>query len=135
MATTGIINGTLLGVYFGGTKISKSTSASLSLSQELRETTTKDSSGWAEFLPGLRGWSISGDFLDAEDATYRYDDLFALINTRAAVTIKFSSEVSGDKYYTGSCYIESADREAPLEDNVSGSYVLRGTGALTEATV
>src|SRR5688572_20325863 len=107
MATTNVINGTLLGVYVGGTLIAKSTNCTLNITHSVRNTTTKDSGGWEESLGGLRGWTISGDFLDAEDAAYRFDDLFALIGSRASAVLKMSSEVSGDKYYTGSAILVS----------------------------
>jgi predicted secreted protein len=135
MATTNVINGTLLGVYVGGTLIAKSTSCTLSITHSTRNSSNKDSGGWEEALGGMRAWTIAGDFLDAEDAAYRFDDLFALIGSRASATLKMSSEVSGDKYYTGSAILTQLDREGPLEDNVSGSYSFKGTGALTEATV
>lgn len=135
MATTNVINGTLLGVYAGGALIAKSTSCALNVVHNTRNTSSKESGGWEDALGAMRSWTISGDFLDAEDAAYRFDDLFALIGSRAAVTLKMSSEVSGDKYYTGSALLASLDREAPMEDNATGSYSFKGTGALTEATV
>jgi predicted secreted protein len=135
MATTGVINGTLLGVYIGGTLIAKSTSATLNIVHNTRNSSSKDSSGWEEALGAMRSWTVSGDFLDAEDAAYRFDDLFSLVNNRSVVTLKLSSEVSGDKYYSGSAILTSLDREAPMEDNVSGAYSFKGTGPLSEATV
>lgn len=135
MPTTGVINGTLLQVSVNGTVIAKSTSCSLEITHETRDTTTKDSGGWTDRLGALRSWNLSGDFLDAEDAAYRFDDLFALINNRTLVTLRMSSGVTGDKYYEGSGFLTSLSREAPMEDNVSGSYSFEGTGALTENTV
>jgi len=135
MATTNIINGTLLKVYVDGTAIAKTTSATLNLSMATRDASNKDSSGWKDVLEGLREWTIDGDFLQAEDAAYGYDDLFALINGRTSVTLKFMSNVSGDKYYQGTAYLTSLSREAPLEDNVSGSFSFEGSGALSEKTL
>lgn len=134
MPSTGIINGTLLGVYVNGTLVAKSTSCSLEITQATRNTTTKDSNRWEEALASTRSWNINGDFLDAEDAAYRFDDLFALLNG-SAVTLKMSSEVTGDKYYTGSAILTSLKREAPMEDNATGAYAFKGTGPLSEATV
>lgn len=135
MASTNVFNGTLIGVYVGGTLIAKSTSCSLDIQHSTRNSSSKDSGGWEEALGGSRNWTVSGDFLDAEDAAYRFDDLFALIGSRAPVTLKVSSEVSGDKYYTGSAILTSLSKECPMEDNVSGAYSFKGTGALSEATV
>jgi len=136
MATTGIINGTLLAVYIGSDVIAHSTSHSLSITHDARDATTKDSSGWTDLLEGLRSWEISGEGLVAYDGTLDIDDLFtSYIATRTAVTVKFSTEVSGDVYYTGSAYLTSLDQDAPTEDNVSYSYTFSGTGALTKSTV
>lgn len=135
MATQGVINGTLIGIYLGGSLIAKSTSCSIQITMATRETSSKDSGGWEEHLGAKRGFTVSGDFLDAEDAAFRFDDLFSFIGSRTPLTFKMSSEVSGDKYYTGSVLLVDLSREAPMEDNVSGSYSLKGTGALSEATV
>ena len=135
MATTGVINGTLIGIYVNGSLIAKSTSCSIQITMATRNSSSKDSGGWEEALGGIRAWTVSGDFLDAEDAAFRFDDMFALIGSRTPVTIKMSSEVSGDKYYTGSALVNDLSRECPMEENVTGSYSLKGTGALSEATV
>jgi len=43
--------------------IGRATSASLSVSMETSENTTKDSAGWQENLEGLKSWSLSRDGL------------------------------------------------------------------------
>ena len=52
MATTGIMNGTLLGVYVGSTLIAHATEGSISLSMDTRDATTKDSSGYKRLTRG-----------------------------------------------------------------------------------
>ena len=64
MPTTGIINSTAMAVYVNTTgttyvKIAYSTDASISISSDMRDITTKDSSAWREVLPGLRSATIS----------------------------------------------------------------------------
>ena len=136
MATSGIINGTNLAVYIGSDVIAHATSHSLSITHDARDATTKDSSGWTDRLEGLRSWEISGEGLVAFDGTVDIDDIFtSYIVTRTAVTVKFSTEVSGDVYWTGSAYLTGIDLDSPVEDNVSYSYTFSGTGALTKATV
>ena len=135
MATTGIINGTDLVIYIGSDVIGHSTSHALSIAHDPRDATTKDSSGWRDLLEGLRNWSTSGEGLVAFDADYGFTELFTLITNRTTVTVKFSTEVTGDAYWTGDAYLTSLDQDSPTEDNVSMSYTLEGTGALTEATV
>jgi len=135
MATTGIVNGNDLVVYIGSDVIAHSTSHSLSISHDARDATTKDSGGWTDRLEGLRSWEASGEGLVAFDGTYDTTDLFALITNRTKVTIKFSTEVTGDTYWTGSAYLTSLDMDSPTEDSVSMSFTFSGTGALTSATV
>jgi TP901-1 family phage major tail protein len=133
MATIGKVNGTLLRVYVGGVAVANTTSASIETSMSGRDTTTKDSAGWKEIMEGLREWTISGDYLFEEAAAYGYTDLFALITARTSVVLIFSSEVTGDKIYTGTAYLTSLSKEAPMEETVSGSYTFEGTGALVES--
>lgn len=135
MPTTGVINGTLLKVYVNGTAIAHTTSAELSLTKNTRDSSSKDSGNWEDALYARGSWEVSGDFLQAEDAAYGFTDLFALIENETTVTLKLSSEVTGDNYYTGSALLTSLNRSAPDQDNVSGSFSFKGSGALSEATV
>ena len=134
MATVGIINGTELGIYVNGTKVAKSTSCDLNITAATRKTTSKDSLGYDEFLASVRGWSISGDFLDAEDSAFNFEDFFDLVTTRAAITVVIKSGTAGDKAYTGSGWITDVKRSAPMEENVTGSYTIMGTSSLTKST-
>jgi predicted secreted protein len=135
MATTGIMNGTLLLLYVEGTVIAKTTSHSLSVNHSLRETTNKDSAGWKDNLEGLRDWSIDCDALHAEDNAFGLEDLLDFVLTRTQVTLKFSTEVSGDVKYSGEAWITSVSENAGVEDNVSYSVSFEGTGALSKGTV
>lgn len=136
MATAGKMNATLLKVYIGGTAIAHSTSGQISLNTDMRDVTTKDSSGNREVLPGLRSGSISTSGLYAEDAAYGIIDLQALRDAGTAVTVKFSTEVSGDHYYESSGYIASIELNADSpEDNVTFSATFELTGALTYGTI
>ena len=134
MATTGILNGTALLLYVGGTAVAHCTSHTLSVSMSTRDATTKDSAGWSAALEGLRSWEASGEGLVAFDAAYGYSDLFALITSRAAVTIKLSTEETGDKYLSGSARLTSLEESAGTEESVTFSFSFEGTGALTEYT-
>ncbi len=134
MATTGIVNGTSLLLYVDGTAVSHSTNFTINMTMETRDATTKDSSGWSDKLEGLRSWSIDGEAMMAFDATYGFDDLFALYNGRTSATVLFSTEVSGDKYYTGTGYLTSLSETAGVEDSATFSFTFEGTGTLTEGS-
>ena len=133
-ATVGIRNGTLVKVYVDGTAIANTTSHTFTVTQATRETTNKDSAGCKETMEGIVDWTMDGDFLQAEDAAYGFSELFALITNRTKVTLKFTSNVSSDKYLQGDARLVSLDESAPLEDNISGSFSFEGTGKIVEKT-
>lgn len=135
MATSGITNGTLIGLYVGGTKIANLISNDLDISMATRETTNKDSGGWKSSLGGALSWTCSAEGYFDEIATYGFDELFAVLTARTAVTVMISSQVTGDKKYSGSALLTSLKRSHPTEDNVTFSCSCEGTGVLTEATV
>ena len=144
MAATSIMNSTDVVIQISedsGTTydiIGRATSASLSVSMETRDTTTKDSAGWQENLEGLKSWSLSGDGLVTYSITGDYDtpdDLFTLLSNRTLVKVKFGSETSGEIDYTGDAYLVSYEQEAGVEENVTYSFSFTGTGTLTQASV
>lgn len=130
MATTGIINGTDFGVYVGNTKIAHATSASISSSMSVRDATSKDSAGNSESLEGMMEWSVEGEGLFALDASYGYVDLHTVLRNRAVVTIRFSSEVSGNEYHEGTAFLVDLSADAGLEESMTFSFSFTGTGPL-----
>ena len=144
MASTSIMNSTDVVIQISedsGTTydiIGRATSASLSVSMETRDTTTKDSAGWQENLEGLKSWSLSGDGLVTYSISGEYDtpdDLFTLLSNRTLVKVKFGSATSGEIDYTGDAYLVSYEQEAGVEENVTYSFSFTGTGTLTQASV
>lgn len=134
MATTGIVNGTALKIYVGGTAVAYTTSASLDLSMATRDTSSKDSAGWQESAEGQRSGTISGDFLFAFDAAYGFEDLFTLYANRTKVTVKLATSDLADKFISGDAYLTSLSKSAPMEDTISGSFSMNFTGEITYAT-
>jgi predicted secreted protein len=137
MATSGIVNGSLIGFYVAGVKVANATAVSFEVNTDLRETTNHDSAGYETNLAGKNSWSASCEGWFAEDATSGggYDDFFALWLAKAPFTAMISSGVSGDKKYTGSVLLTNLKRDGGTEDNVKFSVSVKGTGALTEATI
>lgn len=125
------MNGTLLGVYVGSTLIAHATEGSISLSMDTRDATSKDSSGSRDLLEATKSGTISVSALYAEDATYGVDDLMTAWSGRTALTVKFSTEVTGDHYWSASAYVTSLEVNAGMEDNVSYSATFELTGAIT----
>ena len=116
MATTGIMNGTLLGVYSAGTLIAHATEGSISLSMDTRDATSKDSSGSRDLLEATKSGTISVSALYAEDAAYGVDDLMTSWAARTTLTVKFSTEVTGDHYWEASAYVTSLEVNSGMED-------------------
>ena len=130
MATTNVINGTNIGIYIGGTKVNHADSASISLSHSLRDITSKDSAGWSESLEGLREWSLEGSGFFALDATYGFTELEGVLTARAAVTVRFSTETSGDEYFEGTAFLTELSADAAVEDSTTFSMSFTGTAGL-----
>lgn len=133
MATVNVVNGTVIGIWVDGTLIAKATSGTLNANMSARDITNKDSAGWKGNLHGLRDWSMDVEALHAEDNAYGLKEIMALVIARTQVNVRFSSEVSGDEFYSGDAVITSVSANAPVEDNVSYSVSLEGNGALAQA--
>jgi len=138
MATTGVFNGTNLVLAVGSSgsevTIGHTTSCSMSFSHDLPEATTKDSSGWAEFISCVRGATISFDGLVDYNDTTNAEELADYIINRTAISFVFGTSVSGDSVYTGTGYIDSIEVSADMEAPVSYSGSITVTGAITKAT-
>jgi len=135
MATTGVINSTLLLVKVGGTAVALCTDASLTITADIRDISTKDSSGWREILPGLKSGSISVSALHAYDAAYGVTALFAALTGQTELTLTYTTGVSGDKIYTASAYITSLEMNSPgVEESATYSATFELSSSVTETT-
>lgn len=130
-----VLNGTKMILYVGEVAVAGATSHSLSLNMDTRETTNKDSAGWRELLESVRNWSMSGEGLKSFAANFGHDELALLIVNREKVTIKLSTEETGDTFYSGSAWLTTVDSDYPNEDNSTFSFTFEGTGPLTPNTV
>lgn len=110
------------------------TSASLSVSRDLRDSTNKSSAGWSESLAGLKSWELSGDgfveFASTAADTKNVKELYTqMVALNPEVTVKFSD---GTTYYVGNAFITSLSVDAGVEENATYSVSLTGTGVLTQ---
>ena len=123
-------NGTSIAIYVGGTKVAQLTSASVPTSHGTRDITSKDSAGWAEALEGLREWGVEGEGMFDLASAYGYTDLFALIKSRASVTLRWSSETSGEEYHEGDAFLTDLSGDAGVEESATFSFSFSGSGGL-----
>ena len=135
MSTANVMNGTLMGVYIGSTLIAHSTEGSISLSMDTRDISSKDSAGARALLEGMKSGSISVSALYSEDGAYGADELYTAMAARTPLAVKFSTEVSGDHFWSASSYLTSLEVSASTEDNVTFSATFELTGAITYAAV
>jgi len=134
MATSGIINGTLLTIKVGGSKLLNSTSASLSLTLDTPEATTKDSGGFQDLIAGVKSGEISFEGLVAYDSGSgsQIGDISDELIGGTQVTWEFSTDVSGDDRYSGNGFISSIEITADMEAPVSYSGTIVTTGTITQ---
>ena len=132
MATTGKVKGRALLLYVNGNAITHSKSADLTINSNMIESTTKDSAGWQEYEDaGNKGANLSTDALMALDATYGVSEIFTLLAAGTTVTWRYSTNVSGDKYFTGSAKVMSLNISADDGAIVQYSINLNVTGPVT----
>tara|TARA_R110000787_G_scaffold252849_1_gene358267 strand:- start:77 stop:490 length:414 start_codon:yes stop_codon:yes gene_type:complete len=108
------------------------TSASLSVSRDLRDSTTKSSLGFSESLAGLKSWEMSGDgFVDFtttgdQNAKQLLDQMLL---DDPVVEVSFGL-TGGSVEYTGTAFITSMSIDAGVEENATYSLSLTGTGSI-----
>ena len=132
----GIQNATnvVLSVTSGGAKqeIAHCTSASLSVNLDLRDSTTKSSGGFQANLAGLKSFELSGEgFVEIAGVTGKADseELFTTMMAGSPVECDFG--LNG-MLYRGDGIITSFSVDAGVEENVTYSITITGTGELEQ---
>lgn len=142
MATTGLVNGTLVALYkdVAGTptKIANLTSTDFELSKDTIDATNKDGGSYKEFLVGLSGWTMNAEGIFEEDGSatgVSAKDLLDDIIAGLPITAIMTSNVADDIKLSGLAIITSFAWNAPVNDVSTFSVSLQGTGALTVGVV
>ena len=132
-----VFNATLLGVYVEDTLVAAAQDVSVSMSVETIDVTTKESNGYRELLGGLRSASFSvNGLIDYTEATNESTaDLATTLLARTAVTLKFSTEVTGDQSVSASAICTSLELSGGTEDTATYSATFEATGTVTLATI
>lgn len=104
--------------------------ATLNMSTDEIDTTSKDSQGWHEGLPSLRNWSLDFDALLIQgDAGLEALENAFMNQTQVQVRLATPSGAT----YTGKATLTDFSYEAPYDGEATASGSLTGTGALTKA--
>jgi len=145
MAISGIVNGTLIGLYKVAsgptyTKIANGTAAGVDIAIDMIETTTKDASGFKEYIAGEKGGTFQFEGrleYDTSTATQGLSlkDLATDALAGTPFTMRWSSQSTGDEYFESSVLISSLSASAPNNDAASFSCTLQMTGTITLGNV
>jgi hypothetical protein len=135
MASVGVVNTKLMKWFVGSTAITCQTDGTLSITNDTRDTTCKDSGQWKELLYAQTGWEMSGTALGSYDGTMSLHQLVVLALAQTVSTVSFKTAVSGDDIYTGTVIWTKMDiASAGTNQNVTISYTGMGTGVLTQTS-
>jgi predicted secreted protein len=129
-------NGTTILLRADGNPLALLTDTTLNIEQDLPDSTTKDSGGWADHINGLRSFSIDVDGLaDFTGTTGNAKILTDFITGRENVSFRFATTTSGQLQYSGTVSLASISITAPNEDTATLTGSMTGKGALTVGTV
>jgi len=119
-------------------KVLFTTNATLSITHDLPDATTKDSAGWAEHISGLRSWEVSVDGLSdfGGSAGDNINDLWGLIDNRTTTArmifaVDANDDGSATAYFYGEVSLANLELSNEMEATASFSGTLTGNGALT----
>jgi TP901-1 family phage major tail protein len=127
-----VYNGTAQILKMDNTQLAELTNVTMSMNQDVFETTSKESAGWKEIMPGLRDITYSAEGLaDFVAANKDLTDIFTAYNNRTMVQIIWTNLTAGNTSVTQSAYITSCEVSAPMEDVATYSIEFAGSGAPT----
>ena len=129
--------GTDFGIYHGesGTLITAATDNQMQLTKNMINISNKDSGAANQYRPGRGDGTASGTARVVEEASAAFPALFSIYKAGTLVTIKYSSEVEGTKYWEVKAYISELSRQDPDDDSSTFSYTWQFTSEVEEKTV
>ena len=133
--TTTKINGDDLLIYADGVAVGHSLDATLNVTQDIPDSTTKDSNKWTEHIRGNKSWEVSGSALVVPSSTMNAEQIIDFIINSSNVTIRYSNSNTGDVEYRGAVSVVSASLNAPQNAVVGFDFSFTGNGALTKVTI
>lgn len=136
MATSGVVNGTDLRIYKGGTAIGRATTCTLNITRETREILDKDNVGsWVNYAAGRKSATLSTDaFFTYDSSNVKPEALWADLDNGTLITWRFTTDETGDKYWDGSGLVTSFSVNAAVEENTTYSVEITVSGAITLGT-
>lgn len=91
--------------------------------------TTKSSANWHEGIPSIRNWSMSGEGV-VDQANTVQDELEEMFINRVQKNVRLLT--ANGVTYTGKATLTDFSRSIPHDGEVTLSFTLQGSGALTK---
>jgi predicted secreted protein len=142
MASVGAVIGNEIGIYAnvdGAMRlIAAGQGATFSADRQVIDVTSKNNGGARAIRMGGKSVSFTFNgnisFDETTSTTHGYDKMLDAWNNATSLTVRFSTNVAGDKYIQCSAYIANMSGDAPV--NAVGTYSLdiQSTGDITIGT-
>lgn len=125
------------GIYHGesGALIAAATDNQMQLTTNMILVSNKQSGKAEQYRPGRDDGTASGTSRILNTSDDPFAVLFNIRNTREPVTIKYSSEEEGDKYWEAKAYISELSRTDPDNESSTVNYTFQFTSDVEEKTV
>ena len=132
---TDYVSGSDFGIYTGENLIACAVDNQMQKTKNMVRVTNKDSGKAEEYRPGRGDGTASGNAKLKYSAGHSYWDLVALMDAGTEVTLKYSNDVTAEKFYEVKAYISELSRQDPDDDNSTMSYTFQFSGEGETKTV
>ena len=126
-----IINATSYLLLKDTTVIGHSKNTTFSVNTDLPDSTTKQSLGWQEVIPGVKSGTLNIECLTNYQDTLTFDDLAEMLITKEKATFYFKDAVNPKLIVRGEGFINSVDETAEFETATSFNVEINLTGIFT----
>lgn len=135
MATKNTLYGRLTVIFQDGTQLDNLISTGLKQSRATREITSKDSLDDFESRPTVKKRSMDFKAYASNTSVSNFEQLQAAYENGTTQVWKFSTGVSGSRYWSASGHVTQADLSATHDGTLELDGSVEITGAMTFGTV
>jgi len=125
------VNGTQLLLYKDQTAIGYSRETIVKFDVDLPDTTTKDSNGWKEIIPLVRGGTIQANGLTAYDSSLNFTQFADALIGKTKQTFYFKEATDPAFVVRGEGYITSVDEVGDTDSITEFNLEIKLTGVFT----
>jgi len=132
-----VINATSFLLLKDTTVVGHSKSTSFNVNVDLPESTSKDSGGWKEVIPGVKSGTVSCECLTDYSDTLSFEDLTDMMILKQKAVFYFKDPINTKLVLRGEGFIQSIDETAEFETATSFNLEINLTGvfSITDASV